>query len=89
MFPTPLNSFWLSNALLMGVLRPRKSAMKRLDLRHQRLISGRGESRGLAIRFATTASRPNRRGSTNRSSLPDASFSDRMRVLGHLGFRTT
>src|SRR5579871_5556003 len=69
MLPTPRRSFWLSRALLIGVLRPRN------NLRNGSSSISRGSMPVVSNASAvTTLSRPKRRGSTKRSSLPDFSL---------------
>ena len=46
MFPTPRSSFWLSNALLMGVLRPRNNREEAIEIGFQRLDTAGVEAAG-------------------------------------------
>ncbi len=74
MLPTPLSSFWFSNALLIGVLRPRNSSTNRAACDSSGSSPGAVKPPDESEVLLTTASRPKRRGSTNLTSLPDASL---------------
>ena len=74
MFPTPLNSFWFSSALLMGVLRRRKRVRNRSICESSGSSPGAANPVALLDSIRATASLPKRRGSTKRSSRPEASF---------------
>src|SRR5579883_1755604 len=69
MLPTPRRSFWLRSALLMGVLRRRKRARK-----CSRSISRGSTPAASKLALGATLMRPKRRGSTKRSSRPEASL---------------